>query len=91
LALPIIRSSQMLESELNKTFCRLTITEPGTDFIHPESTMNQTTAAKPITAASACFCAREGGLVIFCNVAACCMRPTLSQTVAAARISSFSL
>src|SRR5271157_3205552 len=43
-ALPTILSSQMLLSALKRTFCRFATTEPGTDFSHPDKSMNQMTA-----------------------------------------------
>src|SRR5271157_5225054 len=51
LALPTILSSQMLLSALKRTFCRFTTTEPGTDFNHPDKSMNQMTAIIPIAVA----------------------------------------
>src|SRR5271169_3356154 len=51
-ALPIMRSTHRFMSELNRTFCRFVITDPGVTPSHPESSTNHIRAANPTTVAT---------------------------------------
>jgi hypothetical protein len=49
-------------SELNSTFCRFTITDPGTTPSQPDNRVNQSTDAKPIVPAMRTACLGADGV-----------------------------
>ncbi len=63
----------MLLSELKRTFCRFATTDPGTEFIHPDRSMNQMTAAKPIVTAIMCERAGSGVFAALLDGVSCSM------------------
>ena len=54
---PTISPIHVLVSELNRTFCRFTSTEPGVTPIHPDNRVNHMRAVVPTRAATS-----QGGI-----------------------------